>query len=134
MSNKEFLLSSVLNKSYAANILISFSGKKSLLLPWTIGHVHFDPCILKRRKSALELSCIYVQIDLLLIFPTIVNKNSTHSRKFKILACTLFFSLGTKVHMTQSSGGKVHLFSVTTLHSTHNLCSNPSPFLPSIPS
>ena len=66
-----------------------------------IGHIHFTLIILKRSKSTI-----------LLTFSTIVNRNSTHLIKFIISYYKLYFSLGTKVHMTQSSRDIIYLFFV----------------------
>ena len=49
---------------------------------------------------------------ILLIFLSIINRNNTHLKKFKISNCILFFNLKIKVHMTQSLGDIVYLFSI----------------------
>ena len=51
-----------------------------------------------------------VQIDPSVNFSSIINKNITYSRKFKISGYTFRNIQGVNLYMTQNSGNIVHLF------------------------
>ena len=59
-------------------------------------------CILKQCKITSE-TLLNVQIDLLLVFQSIVNENITHLRKFRVSDCTFRKVKGVDLRMTQSS-------------------------------
>ena len=83
--------------------------EKIILSPLIIRHMHFTFCILKWWKSTYKLFWM-CKSTLLLIFLSIINGNSTYLRKHRVSNYMLFFSLRTKVHMTQSSEIKYTFF------------------------